>query len=585
VERLIRSMKCGNYFAPSNLPEAGFSQYTAVPYSGKGTIINSATPTLVIPVTRNQKKWILHEYVWSGKTYGSEYETVTENVVLGPSLANFHPGRVNMDVVRPVWQPILDACVDPGAGASSDYQGCAFTTISNDNGGHHELQAGEELFVSYGEQWFKSRSQFNHTISRSEHYQEANAVLQSLWRVGHSWNELLTLASNVLADRPLTRQVLPKTPEEWEQIMKKKKNDDENNLAQIEPRSLEWLEEHGQCMDHIYMNVSTIRQAGQGAFSRRNLTKGTTIISSPMIHVWDRSTMEQDELNSTDVTEGLTVNPTMQMLNYQFSHAQSSLYLLPINQMAAINHAGSATNAKLQWATWDKKSSYYLQRPMEDLKKEPYSTMVMDVIATRDITEDEEIFIDYGKEWETAWQRHVQNWKSPCTTTKETKRRRTSYEIYQMNHDKFNTTYHKWSDDHFTTCSRTNVTADDYQIVYILENEGVSQQQQPKGDSSSRTHATNYQGITIHDEGFRYSQQKFDRQVPCKILSSSSSALFEVALFFDKSKAIEVYPAMTASQVKFLPKPYRSDMHHPQAFRHEISIPTEIFPKQWMDLK
>jgi hypothetical protein len=40
-ERKLRDVKCGNYFAPSNIPEAGFSQYTAVPYVGKGLTIVS----------------------------------------------------------------------------------------------------------------------------------------------------------------------------------------------------------------------------------------------------------------------------------------------------------------------------------------------------------------------------------------------------------------------------------------------------------------------------------------------------------------------------------------------------------------
>jgi hypothetical protein len=31
-------------------------------------------------------------------------------------------------------------------------------------------------------------------------------------------------------------------------------------------------------------------------------------------------------------------------------------------------------------------------------------------------------------------------------------------------------------------------------------------------------------------------------------------------------------------------KTYYSDQHLPNAFRHEIDIPTEIFPQQWMDL-
>jgi hypothetical protein len=61
-------------------------------------------------------------------------------------------------------------------------------------------------------------------------------------------------------------------------------------------------------------------------------------------------------------------------LNYQFSHPDSSVYFFPINQVIAINHNsnrsedGTAPNAKLQWATWNRKSAYYLERPLHDLK-------------------------------------------------------------------------------------------------------------------------------------------------------------------------------------------------------------------------
>ena len=40
-EKKVREAKCGAYFAPSNIPEAGFSQYTAVPYAGSGLSVVS----------------------------------------------------------------------------------------------------------------------------------------------------------------------------------------------------------------------------------------------------------------------------------------------------------------------------------------------------------------------------------------------------------------------------------------------------------------------------------------------------------------------------------------------------------------
>ena len=105
---------------------------------------------------------------------------------------------------------------------------------------------------------------------------------------------------------------------------------------------------------------------------RRSLVEGATIISSPMIHVWGREMME---MNVSLVDEEVEINPTFQLLNYQFSHPESSVYFVPINQMIGINHnsdrsdAGQTPNAKLQWATWNTKSLYALLRPLEDLKK------------------------------------------------------------------------------------------------------------------------------------------------------------------------------------------------------------------------
>ncbi len=35
------------------------------------------------------------------------------------------------------------------------------------------------------------------------------------------------------------------------------------------------------------------------------------------------------------------------------------------------------------------------------------------------------------------------------------------------------------------------------------------------------------------------------------------------------------------SSIKFFTKPYRSDLHHPSAFRHALQIPEDMFPEHW----
>jgi hypothetical protein len=65
---------------------------------------------------------------------------------------------------------------------------------------------------------------------------------------------------------------------------------------------------------------------------------------------------------------------------------------------------------------------------------------MLDVVAVKDIEPDEEIFIDYGSEWEQAWEDHVRKWKSPCPDSSnidgcvESSRQIVS----RINHDKYN---------------------------------------------------------------------------------------------------------------------------------------------------
>lgn len=78
-------------------------------------------------------------------------------------------------------------------------------------------------------------------------------------------------------------------------------------------------------------------------------------------------------MNSSETPSG--VNPTQLLMNYQLGHPNSSVLFLPINPLVGINHMsprmpnGSPPNAELRWSEWDKKSHYYLQRPLEDLKE------------------------------------------------------------------------------------------------------------------------------------------------------------------------------------------------------------------------
>jgi SET domain len=154
-ESMLRSVECGIYFAPSNIPNAGFGTFTAVPVAGKGIVTGTHMPA--IPVIDNfPRKWNGNDYVWNSESYFAEYESsrqgeenILRTTVLGVhegALANSHLGLVNEYLQSPTFDPVLDRCKDPGAGAFSDYVRYSFKS-------EYALQIGQELFVSYGDAW------------------------------------------------------------------------------------------------------------------------------------------------------------------------------------------------------------------------------------------------------------------------------------------------------------------------------------------------------------------------------------------------------------------------------------------------
>lgn len=195
---------------------------------------------------------------------------------------------------------------------------------------------------------------------------------------------------------------------------------------------------------------------------------------------------------------------------------------------------------------------------------------------------DEEIFIDYGVEWELAWQNHVAAWESPCIGTNGV----SSLMVKQMNDAKFDTAHHKWSDDHFTVCRKNS--GEQVEWIHLIQ----------EGDvvpvNTHETIMTSFHEIEFDHKGFDYSRKKSDR-LPCVIIGSDAEErTFDVA-YFDTSltsripelhsaRVLQIRRGLPASELEFINRPFRSDMHWKGAFRHAIKIPDEIFPLQWRDL-
>lgn len=99
------------------------------------------------------------------------------------------------------------------------------------------------------------------------------------------------------------------------------------------------------------------------------------------------------------------------LINYVISRPDSDLALLPINYVGFCNHGGNASTAKLEWFFWSEKDKTALEKHPNDLVNEDAASLYLGYRATRDISEDEEITIDYGIKWEKEWENYLQKKK------------------------------------------------------------------------------------------------------------------------------------------------------------------------------
>jgi hypothetical protein len=347
-------------------------------------------------------------------------------------------------------------------------------------------------------------------------------------------------------------------------------------------RSPEWLQEHGVCADHLRIQESTLPQAGHGAFANRFLSKDSVILPVPVIHIPDRSVLNmyriiyrKEKINNhdhksngrkkskviRDIDKSVITGHQL-LLNYCLGHEESTLLLSPYGPIFnTINHNQTMANVQLQWAD-PKRSSHkptLLQRDVASLSDINYAGLALELVALRDIQPHEEIFLDYGTAWELAWQRHLADWKPVPgadtyvsaellnrNQTSNTKRLLTEFE--QMKHPypenvalRFNDVDEEGSE--WLDCEILNaqVNPRSGQIVYTVV--------VPKNDDDDDKATTTTKTNTSKNVKFR------------------------------------VMKNVRRENIAFVDRPYTSDMLLPNAFRHDIRIPNDLFPEAWKNRK
>jgi hypothetical protein len=520
---------------------------------------------------QGDKFWMLwDDYTWTAHSLYYDHEGVNDVVGASPgfgSVANSMLDLQNVDegVPETDWAG-LQRSRDPGAGAFSPYYNRISTAKT-------PISAGDELFVSYGENWFHTREKSMGPIPLKPDVERAEKLVEKFKGLQETFHEL---SEDVFSDfwtafvtnspylkKSRTLNAFPRT---WDEMVEMLQDGVLETRKKDKRKPLEWLREHGTCADHTKVGRSTLPQAGHGAFAARYLPKGTVVAPIPLIHISSKDFLMMYEIERDEEGHNYPVEdqPTQMqlLLNYCMGHAESSLLLCPYGiHNGLVNHNRTQANVKLQWAD-PKKSSHdpkCMKWPVSSLQRKYSACLAMEYVATRDIHPGDELFLDYGQEWEDAWNRHVAEWK-PVEGA----------ESYRTA-DWFNA---------------------DHRTILRTEFEEMARPFYPRNvfmQCDSSFHKSPYYDEYFPDRIPEYLELYGGEGLRlCDLLRWGIDEVGDIrytALVTEDGEwndhSVTKMEGVPRQAMRFVDRPYTSDLHLPNAFRHEIMIPDEIFPDKW----
>jgi hypothetical protein len=590
---------CTIYLAPSTIPHAGLGIFTTVPKS-KGDLIGQGDVFLPLfemdwhndkgkkAPSGNETAYVTYfnpfsDYVWTGESMGMSTEVESTDVhAMCPGLdaaINCNLALLNVGKALPVWDDGgLHRSRDPGAGALTPYHNGTTPIL------YRDIPAGGELFKFYGDSWFQTRPDWFQNLPLSEDYPRAQHLLDAFGRlIGIGKQQQPTSSTNNASSSPtLFRLTVEMQRDIWKMVsnlpfpsrtmnaLPKKLEDAwiaiQDELAALyQPfaiRSQAFLEEYGKCFDHIRPGRSTLFQAGRGGFAVRPLAKGSIISGSPLLHlphykVFHIYEFQHDPAVGTWVRTEKVIGQQI-MLNYCFGHAQTTLLLCPYGAgVPYINHNQTLANVRVQWSKHgltSQNDSWFNMTPpeMEWLYK---PNLGMDYIALRDIAEGEELFMDYGEEFEAAWQQHVANWKPLANS-------QTYSSAYDFNLRMWETPLRTEREQEWDPYPKH------LQIrCHSVLSDHNWRQRIPK-------HPPKHAMWPLNEKGHA-----------CRILQrvheEGNVDLYEVLVIDEEVGTQYTRSGVQRHAIAFVDKPYTTDMHLPNAFRFPIMIPDDMVPEAW----
>jgi len=606
----------------------------------------------------DEPEWHLHDYYWQSSATMGEFDADSvHSIVPGLGmLANSHPGLVNVVMQPPVREDGngIHRSLHPEAGSSSQYHDVHYKSL------HNTIDAGSELFVEYGDAWFSGRTESFGLLPLSNDFDESQSWLVEYyeetigknWENNHSesqWKEYLqssfqTREEGMRKDRQeqmekeeakndtdeenddeddeledtlkedeefetwledTKTRLKNALPSSWEDVQSYLEHGTaSSSVPQNAVQSLDYLKENGICLDHIQptVGVSTnIPRAHKGAVVVREIPEGETVSAAPVVpirrhhlEIWDAKHYHSKQKAGTP----WFLN-SQQLLNYCYGHANSSLLLFPYSPVVNyINHHPTQANVELQWSSRYNKEELLRMTPDELMLKSSSSGLVLEIVATRDLQPGEEVFLNYGNDYETAWQNFQRQWKAPegsehyvssiQLNTKDNAWLTPIRTVYEEAEEASGSTY---PPNVMTVCTVPNLDGDlnKHPKVTVVTNDNKGK----KNDNNKKK--KRYQAKWFYETNM-YST--LDRAHVCQVLSRYGGSVLDsvqpelqvytVAIIDDETETEMVFTNVPRRAIQFYDAPYTTDATALRGtnatFRKEIGLPTNLVPEVWMDL-
>ena len=203
------------------------------------------------------------------------------------------------------------------------------------------------------------------------------------------------------------------------------------------------------------------------------------------------------------------------------------------------------------------------------------------------------MFLDYGADWEEAWEKHTKNWKpserpkdwiTAVEANAETDRILPDFIAGDL----------RGSVEHpylFTAC-QYRITKGDRKDPYAsrnkkwqdLSDDEILAKYAEKGDAFGYPNAD--LGYGKHDDTSHWPctvllQEKEEGRYTVRIHQNP----WEDDMGWEKNDVPRILSGYHRSNIHYFVQPYQSDQQLPGAFRHPLGIPDDMFPDQWKNLK